>query len=258
MTKNMIDNSTKIKLGLEELQDLIQSILDNLYMPIRKSQLSRFIIELFEYGNTRKQIEFAMLGLVDHGYVSEDRFYVAATSYVHEYHTCIPTATQEGIIKFFLSGNLKEQMKHYFFFDVYATERITPHLFFKYVSSEFPSLVSENRVINAMDHIDNIIPWGISNQFYVERNDFPTGLWLSSFLDDRDNRIIIKSIENNANHINISLVLLPGKRRSYEKAHENYKMFSTYFPSYFIGKKIHITTTTLTMITGNMRKNRKK
>ena len=66
-------NKQKNILELDKLQKLILDLLDFIYMPMRKSQLSRFINGVFSYDNRPKQIEFALIELIENGSIKEEK-----------------------------------------------------------------------------------------------------------------------------------------------------------------------------------------
>ena len=61
----MKKNTSRI-LELADLQQMLLSTCTCLNRPIRKSQLTKMITELFEC-NTGKEVEFALLDLIEHG-----------------------------------------------------------------------------------------------------------------------------------------------------------------------------------------------
>ena len=93
-------------------------------------------------------------------------------------------------MKYISSKSFIELMKHDLFFNVYAEDKVSFELYTKYLKMDFPGLVGNHRALDRMNQIQEKFEYGLSNQFYVEMNDFPTGQFLSSFLDDNDNRII--------------------------------------------------------------------
>lgn len=247
-------NKQKNILELDKLQKLILDLLDFIYMPMRKSQLSRFINGVFSYDNRPKQIEFALIELIENGSIKEEKYYIASADYVSEHKSIVPTATQEGIVKYISSKSFIELMKHDLFFNVYAEDKVSFELYTKYLKMDFPGLVGNHRALDRMNQIQEKFEYGLSNQFYVEMNDFPTGQFLSSFLDDNDNRIIITSIVKKKDLVILKALLVPGKHRSYKKAHINLQKLQNYLPSYFPSKKVYINTMLLTMVCGNSKK----
>ena len=87
-------------------------------------------------------------------------------------------------------------------------------------------------------------------------NDYPTNSWFTKFCDNPDCRIIITEIkQNNNKHVSIKLMLIPGKKRSYQLAHEQYREFKEKIQIYFLSDvTIHFSYTTLSMKTGTKAK----
>ena len=247
-------NKQKNILELDKLQQLILDLLDFIYMPMRKSQLSRFINGIFAYDNSQKQIEFALIELIENNSIKGEKFYIATTDYVSEHKSIVPTATQEGIVKYISSKSFTETMKHNLFFNVYAEDKVSFELYTKYLKMDFPGLVGKHRALDRINEIQEKFEYSLSNQFYIEMNDFPSGQFISSFLDDDDNRIIITSIVKKKNLVIMKALLVPGKHRSYKKAHINLQKLQNYLPSYFPKKKVVINTMLLTMVCGNSKK----
>lgn len=246
-----IDKQKERKLELSELQNLITDFLERLYMPLRKSMLYRFIDETFEYDNTEKEVNFALVSLIEEGQIKEEKYYIASLSYAKAHRHIVPSATEEGIIRYISSKTLKETIKHDLFFNVYAKEHITPDLFFKYLDMEYPALIGEGRALHGLEFISGLMEYGLQNQLYVELNDYPTSFYLTSLFTDEDSRLIIKDIKVNRLYVNVDVILVPGKKGSYKLAKENYEKLCTYFPTYFSqNKRVCIHYKLLTMITG--------
>ena len=62
-------------LELTDLESMLLSICSNLNRPIRKNQLIRMVTELFEC-NSKKQVEFAILNLIEHGQLMQKDFFI--------------------------------------------------------------------------------------------------------------------------------------------------------------------------------------
>ena len=244
------DTQTNIKLDLDKLEEVLEQICTTLNMPIRKTSLHKFIKEVFCYSNSIKQIDFAILDLVEQGVLIETSFYITSLKCALEQRT-IPTATEEGIIKLLTSKSFMEEIRIDLFFTPVATELITPHNYFKYIKCKYPALLSgKNAGLIYMKQLDELFAFGLTDQFYIELNDYPyCPVFFSTFFDT-DSRIIIKNISIHKKYVTFHLILLPGKRRSYEKADEQYRFFQEHISSYFENKKVHIKTTPLTMIVG--------
>ena len=148
-----------------------------------------------------------------------------------------------------------EEIRIDLFFSPVATDRITPHNFFKYVKCKYPALLAgQNTGLIYMKQLDELFAFGLTDQFYIELNDYPyCPVFFSTFFDT-DSRIIIKNISIHKKYVTFHLILLPGKRRSYEKADEQYRYFQEQINTYFENKKVHIKTTPLTMIVGTRKR----
>lgn len=235
-------------LELVDLQKMLVDICTNLNRPIRKSQLIKMVIEVFEC-NTKKQVEFAILDLIEQDKLHYVKHFICTPEFAATWDGTA-TAADEGIIKFLLS--LKEEIKNDIYFSPYAPESLTPATFFKYVHFKYPALLQrEDTALAYMEQIDNLLPDIASDNFYMEFNDYPTNRWFTSFFNDKDCRVVIKKIDQQKNHLNIHLLLLPSTRRSYKLAHEQFEEFDQNIKSYLKNNiHLHIKTTLLTMITG--------
>ena len=235
-------------LELVDLQKMLVDICTNLNRPIRKTQLIKMVTEVFEC-NSQKQVDFAILDLIEQDKLHYKKHFICTPDFATSWDGTV-TAADEGIIKFLLS--LKEEIKIDVYFSPYAPEPLTTAVFFKYVHFKYPALLQrEDTSLAYMQQIDNLLPNIASNDFYIEINDYPTNRWFTSFFNDKDCRIVIKKIDQQKNHLNIQLLLLPSIRRSYKLAHEQYEEFEQNIKSYFDKNiHLHIKTTLLTMITG--------
>lgn len=235
-------------LELVDLQKMLVDICTNLNRPIRKTQLIKMVTEVFEC-NTQKQVDFAILDLIEQDKLHYKKHFICTPDFATSWDGTV-TAADEGIIKFLLS--LKEEIKIDVYFSPYAPEPLTPTIFFKYVHFKYPALLErEDTALAYMQQINTLFPDIASNNFYMEFNDYPTNRWFTSFFNDKDCRIVIKKIDQQKNHLNIQLLLLPSIRRSYKLAHEQYEEFEQNIKSYFDKNiHLHIKTTLLTMITG--------
>ena len=243
-------------LELADLQKMLLDICANLNRPIRKTQLIKLVIEIFEC-NTQKQVDFAILDLIEQDKLHYTKHFICTPEFATTWDGTV-TAADEGIIKFLLS--LKEEIKIDVYFSPYAPEPLMPTIFFKYVLLKYPALLQrEDTALAYMEQIDTLFPDIASNNFYMEFNDYPTNRWFTSFFNDKDCRIVIKKIDQHKNHLNIHLLLLPSTRRSYKLAHEQYEEFDQNIKSYFNNNiHLHIKTTLLTMITGTHPRRRKR
>lgn len=254
----MIQEELNRKLELDKLQSLILTILEKLHMPVRKTMLFRFTNDIFEYDNTPKEVDFSLVSLIEGGLIKEEKYYIASLTYAETHRHIVPSATEEGIVKYITSLSLKETIKHDLYFDVYAKEHISPSLYFKFLDMEYPCLVGKDRTLHGLEYITDLMEYGLKNQIYEEINDFPTDYYLTTLFSDEDSRLIIKNINVHHQYVNVDVILLPGKRRSYKKAHDNYMKLCTYLPEYFENRKICIKCKLLTMIIGNMPRKRGK
>ncbi len=250
----MKNNPIKI-LELADLQAMLLHTCNYLNRPVRKSQLIKMVTELFEC-NTPKQAEFALLDLIEQGSLFQKGCFIATPEFASSWDGTV-TAADEQIIKFLLS--LKEEAKHYIFFDVFAKEPLAPSCFFQYIKKKYPALLHRNDTAFVyMEQMEKAFPYGLNNDFYAEMNDYPVEeRWLTAFFNNPDCRIFIKNMDFSKKHINIQVVLLPGKKRSYRKAQAQFEEFEQHMPLYFHSDmNVHITKS-LTSFTGSRkRKNR--
>ena len=229
-TKNIMKKTDNRILELADLQQMLLSTCTHLNRPIRKNQLIKMATGLFECG-TVKEAEFALLDLIEQGRLQQKDYFITTPESAADWDGTV-TAADEGIIKFLLS--LKEEAKHDLFFNVYAQEPLTPHNFFKYVEMKYPSLLHRTGTALAyMEQLDTFFPFGLSNDFYAEMNDYPTGRWFTRFFDRPDCRIFIKGISKGKNYACFQVVLLPGKRKSYKKAYKDFEEFQDNISSLF-------------------------
>lgn len=217
-------------LELADLQRTIISTCTHLNRPIRKSKLIQMITELFEC-NTPKQVEFAILDLLEQGKLHEQDYFITTPEFSYTWNGTV-TATDENIVRFLLS--LKEDAKHDLFFDVFAKEQLTPHLFFKYVNMKHPALIHrEDAALAYMEQMNNTFSYGLNSNFYMEMNDYPTERWFTTFFNNPDCRIIISSMDFCKNHVNIQVTLLTGRKRSYKQAYKDFAEFEKHITDYF-------------------------
>lgn len=247
--------NNNITLDLDTLKHYILTTCNALHMPVRKTLLIKILTDLFEC-NTYRTIEFAIITLMEEKQLIEHKYYIYTEEYSNTHSSLVPTAGQENKVKYLLT--LKEQTKHDLFFDVYAPDRLTPTIFFKYVNMTFPSLLSDNPALKFMEVLDDTFFLSLTNDFYAEFNDYPTNRFLTTFFDNPDCRIIIRSIESHKKYINFNLVLLSGRRRSYKDAYAQLEDLKEQLPTYFKNKNVHFKTTLLSMYIGNKRRNKKQ
>lgn len=217
-------------LELADLQRMLISTCNHLSRPIRKSQLIKMTTDLFEC-NTPKQAEFAIIDLIEQGKLQQEGYFIITPEFASIWDGTV-TSTDEWTIKFLLS--LKEEAKHDLFFDVYAQEPLTISAFFKYINMKYPSLLRrQDTALSYMEQMENIFPYGLNSNFYMEMNDYPTDRWFTTFFNNPDCRILIKNMDLSKNHINIQVVLITGKKRNYKKANTDYEEFKQNISHYF-------------------------
>lgn len=235
-----------ITLDLQSLQDLLIRICTTLNMPIRKNILIKMVTDIFEYKNSKKAVEFAIIELVEQGLLFQKDHFISIDK-----DNLVPTATQEGISKFLTSHFVKENIKSVFGFNPADELPLTPHIFFKYIENLFPELVSgADMPLACMEKMEKVLPYGLNNAFFAEQNDYPTNRWLSKFFDE-DCRLIIHRITCYKNKVCFHLLLLPGRRRSYKKAHEQYEAFEENISQYFEKHiEVQVLSRPLSMVTG--------
>lgn len=241
LKENEIQN---IKLDIDQLENLILEIFENIKMPIRKSQLLKFPINVFELKNTKKQIDFALTGLLDSGRLIQTKHFIC-TPELADLGRTKATPTEQAIVAFLLSGNLIESMKQEIHFNPLSNRRISPKDYFKVLKLEFPALISSEPAKAYLEYFDRKI-FNVNNCLYTELNDYPyANGFITKFFDDRDCRLFIKSITEYKSKIIIQVVLLNGK--NYKLAHEKLDILEQNLQEYF-SKKIIIKSTPLAMI----------
>lgn len=238
-------------LGLADLQSTLISTCTHLNRPIRKNQLIKMITDLFEC-NTQKEVEFALLDLIEQGRLCQQNHFIVTPEFASTWDGTV-TSASNGTINFLLS--MKEEAKNNLFFNVYAQEPLTPHLFFKYVKMKYPVLLHRaDTALAFMEQMDKTLPYGLNNYFYAELNDYPVKGWLTTFFNNSDCRIIIKSMDLHKNHANIQVVLIPSQKGNYRKANADFYEFKENMPHYFDkNMDVHIRQS-LTTFSGSKRK----
>ncbi len=239
-----------IKLDIEGLESLLLEICENIHMPIRKSQLLKFPTDIFEYKNTKKQIDFALTGLIDQHKLFETNKHFICTPELADCGKTCPTPTEECIAKFLMSSNLKESMKTDIYFNPLSNRNITPKDYFKILKMEYPALISSNPAKAYMEFLDRKI-FNLDNCLYTELNDYPyTDGFLTTFFAGRDSRLIIQNIHENRKSVTIKVILLPSKK-NYKKAHENLGLLEAELPKYIKKEKVIIKSIPLAMVIGS-------
>lgn len=247
--------NTKI-LELPDLQTLIIEICNRLNRAIRKTQLINMVIELFEC-NSKSQVDFAILGLIEQNKLHYTKHFVCTSAFASTWDGII-TVADEGIIKFLLS--IIYEAKADLLFHPYTNETLTVSNFFQYVEMKYPALLKRTDTSLAyMEHFHKVYPYLMSNDFYVEFNDYPTKRWLTDFFNNPDCRIFIKDIYNDRYYLRLQVILIPSKN-NYKKAHQQYKEFVTHIKKYFEDNvTVDLSVQLLTVIMNNhQRQNRKK
>ena len=242
-------------LELEPLQKIILDTCTYLNRPIRKNSLIKMITQLFEY-NSPSQVEFAIIVLLERGALIQYNFFIVTNEFSKDWDKHV-TNMDENVIKFLLS--LKEECKYDLFFDVFAKENLKPSIFFKYVKDKYPMLLKrENQALALMEQIDNTFFWGISNEFYVEQNDYPTNRPLTRLLDNPDCMFFVQKIEVHRNYAYFHIMLLPNKKGKYQEAKKQVKEFEKIIPSYFDdSRKIYCKCTILALRIGTSKRKHK-
>lgn len=248
-----MNNNNKI-LELADLQKALLYICTHLNRPVRKNQLIKMLIDLFEC-NTAKEVEFALLDLIEQGKLQQKDYFIITPEFASTWDGTV-TATDEGIIKFLLT--LKEEAKHDLFFNVYAEEPLTPHNFFKYIEMKYPALLHRTDTARTyMEQMNNLFSYELNNDFYAELNDYPTSRWMTEFFNSPDCRILIRNIFTGRNYAEFQVVLIPGKKKSYRKANRDYAEFQEHISSLFNRDiKVQVRRSLTTIPFGN-RKRRK-
>lgn len=244
-------------LELAKLQKMLLCICSNLNRPIRKSQLIKMVTDLFEC-NTPRQVEFALLDLIEQDMLCQKGYFIVTPEFAENWDG-ITTASDEGIIKFLLS--LKEEIKYDVYFDVFEPTSLSTDIFFKYVRATYPALLERDTTALAyMEHLENILPYGLNDDFYVEMNDYPLpNRWFTELFDNKDCRILLLKADIHKKYVNLHLMLLPGRRRSYAEAHEQYDEFVEHIGAYFDdSRNIHCKSTLLSLRTGNAKRKQKR
>lgn len=241
LKENEIQN---IKLDIDQLEKLLLEICQNIQMPIRKSQLIKFPAEIFEYKNTKKQIDFALTGLIDQHMLIETKHFIC-TPELADLNRTSATPTEQAIVSFLLSGNLKESMKTDIHFNPLSNRKISPKDYFKILKMDYPALISSSPAQAYLEFLNRKI-FNLNDCLYKELNEYPyTDGFITKFFANRDCRLFIKSITEYKNKIIIQVVLLNGK--NYKLAHENFDILKQNLPAYF-KKKIIFKSTPLAMI----------
>lgn len=239
-------------LELSALQDMLLTICSKLNRPIRKSQLKAFVTVLFEC-DTNKQVDFAILALIEEKQLVEYKHFIVTPDFYATWDKNV-YSQDEGIIKFFLS--LKEEIKHDVYFDVFAPEPLTPSIFFKYIEMTYPALLHrEDAALAYMEQFAKDLDYALNNDFYAEKNDYPSNRRFTKFFDNPDCRIFIKDINLYKNQVSLTIITLPGKTRNYSIAKKQLLDFEVYFKSCLKPDMImHTKIKPLSMLTGDNRR----
>ena len=143
---------------------MLLDICTNLNRPIRKNQLIKMVIELFEC-NSQKQIDFAILNLIEEEKLHKQNHFICTPEFATTWNGTV-TPTDEGIIKFLLT--LKEEIKIDIYFSPYANETLTPATFFKYVQLKYPALLKRNdTALTYMQQLNEPIKVRFTNGTYT-------------------------------------------------------------------------------------------
>lgn len=239
-------------LELTDLGAMLLTICTTINRPIRKNQLIKMVTDLFECNN-QKQVDFAILDLIEQEQLIEYKHFIVTPDFYATWDKKV-TAQDEGIVKYLLS--LKEEAKHDIFFNVYAPEPLTPSTFFKYINMVSPALLHrEDAALAYMEQFAKDLDYGLNNSFYAKKNDYPANHWFSTFFDNPDCRLIIKNIDLHKNHVDLFVILLPGKTRNYSMAKEQLQELEEHIKNYFeLQMIIHTKSKPLSMLTGDARR----
>lgn len=95
----------------------------------------------------------------------------------------------------------------------------------------------------------------INNNFYAEKNDYPSNRRFTKFFDNPDCRIFIKDINLYKNQVSLTIITLPGKTRNYSIAKKQSLDFEVYFKSCLKPDMLmHTKIKPLSMLTGDTRR----
>lgn len=239
-------------LELTDLGAMLLTICTTINRPIRKSQLIKMVTNLFECNN-QKQVDFAILDLIEQEQLIEYKHFIVTPDFYATWDKKV-TAQDEGIIKYLLS--LKEEAKHDIFFNVYAPEPLTPSTFFKYINMVYPALLHrEDAALAYMEQFAKDLDYALNNDFYAEKNDYPSNRRFTKFFDNPDCRIFIKDINLYKNQVSLTIITLPGKTRNYSIAKKQLLDFEVYLKSCLKPDILmHTKIKPLTMLTGNTKR----
>lgn len=239
-------------LELTDLGAMLLTICTTINRPIRKSQLIKMVTDLFECNN-QKQVDFAILDLIEQEQLIEYKHFIITPDFNATWDKNV-TAQDEGIIKYLLS--LKEEVKHNIFFDVYSPEPLTPSTFFKYIEMTYPALLHrEDAALAYMEQFAKDLDYALNNDFYAEKNNYPSNRRFTKFFDNPDCRIFIKDINLYKNQVSLTIITLPGKTRNYSIAKKQLLDFEVYFKSCLKPDMImHTKIKPLSMLTGNTKR----
>lgn len=239
-------------LELTDLGAMLLTICTTINRPIRKNQLIKMVTDLFECNN-QKQVDFAILDLIEQEQLIEYKHFIVTPEFYATWDKKV-TAQDEGIVKYLLS--LKEEAKHDIFFNVYAPEPLTPPTFFKYINMVYPALLHrEDAALAYMEQFAKGLDYALNNDFYAEKNDYPSNRRFTKFFDNPDCRIFIKDINLYKNQVSLTIITLPGKTRNYSIAKKQLLDFEVYFKSCLKPDMImHTKIKPLSMLTGNTKR----
>lgn len=233
---------------LDELRELLLKTVTFLGRPIRKSQLIKYMKNLYECKNKVSEIEFALLSLINDKLLIEDKHFIVTPAF-HKEWDGTASAMDEAIVKFI--PTLKERIKAEYYFNPFSEHTISCSSLFKYINMRYPFICNQLLGLAYLEYFSEKYEYNICNDFFVELNDYPTDGWFTCFFDIKDCRLLIEDISYSShNHVFIKLILIPGRGRSYKKAHEQYLEFEKNIKMYFPQNTVHIKTKPLTMIIG--------
>lgn len=232
-----MNNNKRKDFDLDKSEKEILTITSRLNRPVKKTELVYSITKSFNSG-TEKQIRFAIDNCIENGDLCEDGGYVYCSNLQPEL-PANPTAYDTALIKY-LPVFYKEAKAFY------EDDNIRVSAVFDYISHVHSGLLKvSNPAYDFMEWMTDKLPEHcLSNQFFTEMNDydFYQG-WFKTYFNHPDCRVRMKDITYRKNTILIELYLIPGKKGSFKKAHQQYLEFKENIGQYFDIKNVRIHTT---------------
>lgn len=221
---------------LNESEKEVLTIASRLNRPVKKTELVGFLTKTFQSG-TAKQIRFVIDNCIENGDLCEDGGYVYCKHLQPEL-PANPTAYDTALIKYL--PVFYEEAKAF-----YEEDNLKVSAIFDYICHAHSGLLkASNPAYDFMEWMTcNLPEHCLSNQFFAEMNDydFYQG-WFQAYFNRPDCRVKMKNIAYRQNTISIGLYLIPGKKGSFQKAHQQYLEFKEHISQYFDVKNIRIHT----------------